>query len=86
MRMRYIFLEQDDEYLLQIYDREKEFISRSYDNSTSSVFYFKMKMSNSVRVIKDPRIEFNQKLTKYNMDKLYEEIQQRLDHKNNTVY
>ena len=84
--MRYIFLEQDDEYLLQIYDREKEFISRSYGNSTSSVFYFKMKMSNSVRVIKDPRIEFNQKLTKYNMDKLYEEIQQRLDHKNNTVY
>ena len=84
--MRYIFLEQDDEDLLQIYDREKEFISRSYDNSTSFMFYFKMKMSNSVRVIKDPRFEFNQKLTKYNMEKLREEIQQRLDHKNNTFY
>ena len=28
-----------------------------------------MKMSNSVRVIKDPNIEFNQKLTMYNMEK-----------------
>ena len=81
--MRDIFLEQDGEDLLQIYDHEKEFSSRSYDNSASSISYFEMKMSNSVGVIKHPPIEFNQKLTKYIMEKFYEEMQKVLDHKNN---
>lgn len=40
-------------------------------------------MNNSVGIIKDPRIWFNQKLTKYNMKNFYKELQQRLDHKNN---
>ena len=63
------FLEQDNEDLLQIYDREKEFSSRSHEDPTSFIFYFEMKTNNSVGVIKDPPIKFNQKLTKYNMDK-----------------
>ena len=44
--MRDNFLEQDDEDLLQIYDREKDISSRSYNNYTSFIFYFEMEMRN----------------------------------------